>query len=380
MPLEKTFQLKGMEPRFPIVQGGMGIGISLYELASAVGRKECIGTVSSAALDQLTAKRLGRDRMSQVEATANEIADTRQSGSIAAINIMYALFSSYEQSIEGAIEGGVDIIISGAGLPMNLPSIVEKFTHTKDHAISLIPIVSSARALELICRRWDRQGYRPDAVVLEGPKAGGHIGWNYSQVKKAGANFLKEYDLFAKLLNPVLDVANRYQNDFGPIPVIVAGGIYTHEDITYALSRGAAAVQIGTRFAATEESGGSDLFKQAIVDASEEDITLATEDWGSPCKLPFRYLKTSPLAQKQRRGTEFCICTCLLATAGIDNTLKLGTKEYPNGCPEKCVLVPGQSCPAAGNADYTQFFTVGTEARRVKKIDPAGELIEELVG
>jgi nitronate monooxygenase len=377
--LERTLKLKGIEPRYPIVQGGMGVGISLYELASAVGKEGGIGTVSSAALDQLVARRLKRDRMDLVEATAIEIADTKKDADVAAINIMCALFSSYNKSVEGAIKGGVDVIISGAGLPTSLPSLVEKITGKKDHGINLVPIVSSDRALEIICKKWSAQGYRPDAVVLEGPKAGGHLGWNYNQVKDAGENFLREYDLFEKLFGPVMDVAAKYPNDFGPIPVIVAGGIYSHEDIVDALKRGAAGVQMGTRFAVTDESGGSAVFKNSILNSKKEDIVVATEDWGSPCKLPFRYIKTSPLALKERKGNSFCICTTLMKSAGIDNSDKLGA-QYPPKCPEQYVLLPGKVCPANGAVDYTELATCGSEGYRVDKIVSTKELMKELVG
>jgi len=383
MPLERTFQLKSIQQRYPIFQGGMGVGISLHGLAAAVGSTGCIGTVSSAALDQLTPKRLGKPRMGLVEATAIEIADTIDACGLAAINVMVALFNSYEDSVRGAIEGGVDMIVSGAGLPLSLPSIVKRVTGTNDHGISLIPIISSSRAFELICKKWDRQGYRPDAVVLEGPKAGGHLGWNYKQVGAGGLDFLKRFDLFDKLLDPVLDTAEKYQNGSGPIPVIVAGGIYTNDDIVMALDRGAGAVQMGTRFAATVESDGSDEFKSQLVAADSSDILLGTEDWGSPCGLPFRYLRTSPLAiQKNRISGPFCICTTLLAGAGIDSTDKLGQKGYPRGCPEKYVLPPGEKaiCSATGkNTSYTPLFTCGTEAHRVDRILPVRELVDELL-
>jgi nitronate monooxygenase len=383
MPLERTLNLKSIQQRYPIFQGGMGVGISLHGLASAVGGAGCVGTVSSAALDQLTAKRLGKPRMGLIEATAVEIADTIDACGVAAINVMVALFSSYEDSVRGAIEGGVDMIVSGAGLPLSLPSIVKRVTGTNDHGISLVPIISSSRAFELICKKWDRQGYRPDAVVLEGPKAGGHLGWNYRQVGAGGPEFLKEYDLFDQLLDPVLDMSEKYQNGSGPIPVIVAGGIYTHEDVQMALDRGAMGVQLGTRFAATVESDGSAEFKQALLEADSEDILLGTEDWGSPCGLPFRYLAASPLAvQKNRMEGPFCICTCLLGGAGIDNSDKLGQKGSPRGCPEKYVLPPGEKpiCAATGNnTSYKPLFTCGTEAHRVDRILPVQELVNELV-
>jgi len=381
MRLEKTLKLKGMNPRLPIIQGGMGVGISLCELASAVGREEGIGTVSSAGLDQLVARRFGQERIDTAKATEIEISVTKETGGVAAINIMCALVSSYEKSVEGAIRGGVNMIISGAGLPLNLPTLAKNVTGTNDHEINLVPIISSARALSLICKKWERQGYRPDAVVLEGPKAGGHIGWKYQQVIEAEGRFLEEYDLFERLLDPVLDVAN----DHGGIPVIVAGGIYTHEDILYALERGATGVQMGTRFAVTNESGGSEEFKQTIIDAEKDDIILATEDWGSPCKLPFRYIRTSRLAQKEKKGDCFCICTTLMAATGTDNSDKLGSKEYPKGCPERYVLLPkefrkqGEVCPATGCADYTPLVSSGSEGYRVNRVLTTQELMHELV-
>tara|TARA_Y100000310_G_scaffold1709_1_gene2169 strand:- start:651 stop:1793 length:1143 start_codon:yes stop_codon:yes gene_type:complete len=378
--LEKSFKLKNIENRYPIVQGGMGVGVSLFELASAVGKKDCVGTISSAILDQLVPLRVGGDRMSNIEAAEREVFDTKQVGGVAAINIMCALVSSYEDSLEGAIKGGVDMVVSGAGLPMNLPSQVKKIVGTNDHDVNLVPIVSSARALELICKKWERQGYRPDAIVLEGPKAGGHIGWSYKQVIEAGADFLKKYDLFDELLKPVLEVAGKYRNDSGAIPVIVAGGVYTYGDIRQALYLGASAVQMGTRFAATKESGFTDESKQLIVEAREEDIVLGDDYWGSPCKLPFRYLKKSPLVDEDRKGNDFCICTTLLGGVGVDNSEKLGTKEFQRGCPEKYVLLPGKICPATGATNYTPMVSTGTEGYRVDKILSVDELVDELVG
>jgi len=395
--LAQTLNLKRLRDRYPIVQGGMGLGISGFELASAVSREGGVGTISSAALDQITARRLGMsERMELVEATAREVADTKEVGGAAAINIMVAVFDSYEDSVQGAIEGGVDMIISGAGLPTKLPSIVKQHTGTHDHDIALVPIVSSGRALKLICSKWEKQGYRPDAVVLEGPRAGGHLGWNYKQVDEAGENFLEEYDLFNKLLDPVFDVAEAFPNDLGPIPVIVAGGVYSHQDIVYALEQGAAAVQMGTRFAATEESGASPGFKRAFVEAREEDIALGDKSWGSPCGLPFRYLVTSPLAQKRREQEEaakgelhceMCICTTLLAAIAIDNTTLLSKRQseggLPVGCPEQYVkpTILGKICSATGkpSTDYTALYTCGTEVHRVDRIMPVRELMAELV-
>lgn len=384
MPLEKTFKLKGMkESCYPIVQGGMGVYISGKELAAAVAKEGCIGTISSAGLDQLVVKALKmKNRISNAEAAEIGVSEAKElsSGGVVAINIMVALKESYEGSVIGAVKGGVDMIISGAGIPRNLPEIVKNLKGTHDHGVNLVPMVSSDKVFDLMCQLWERKGYRPDAVVLEGPKAGGHLGWNYGQIKEAGDRFLEEYDLFEKLLPPVLDIARKYPNDFGPIPVIVAGGIFTHEDIVYALNQGASAVQMATRFAVTKESGGTELFKKSLLNAAKDDIVVATEDWGSACKYPFRYLKTSPLFG-ERKGEYFCICATLLGAMGVNKN-----EEMKNaGCPEGYV---GKNCPARGNVNYSPLFTCGSDAYRLKeilkdrddKIISTKELIKELVG
>lgn len=379
--LTKSFSLKGKAPRYPIVQGGMGIGISLYELACAVSLAGAVGTVSSVALDQLTPARLGMtDLMHPIEATAREIADTKKDGGFASLNIMCAVTGrdgkAYEHAVRGAVEGGVDMIISGAGLPAQLPSIT-KAAAGKDHDVALVPIISSAKALKLlISRYWDKQGYRPDAIVLEGPKAGGHLGWSYKAIEAAQGNFLEEYDLFEKLLDPVLEIAEQFPNDAGPIPVIVAGGIFDRADIHKAFKRGASAVQMGTRFAMTHESGASEEYKKAIAESKTEDIAIGTADWGSPCGYPFRYLKTSPLgASKGQFKGSFCICAGLFATIGGEVS-----EGKPRGCPEGYVKPPGAACPAVGNTLYEGLFTCGTVADRIDRVISVAELMEELTG
>lgn len=406
MSLEKTLQLKGLEKRGPIFQGGMGIGVSLEPLATAVGKfgdgKQGIGTISTVCMDQYTPRRLVLEgetvdyaspgRMDFIEAVRTEISDTKMRAGVVAVNIMCALPLFYERSIEGAVKGGVNAIVSGAGLPLKLPNQVKKYTGKSDHEINLIPIVSSAKALEIICKRWGKQGYRPDAVVLEGPKAGGHIGWSYKEVKEAGKYFLKKFDLFDALLDPVLDIAKKYPNDFGPIPVVPAGGIYTHEDIKHALSRGASGVQLGTRFAMTHESGWTDEVKQAVIATNKEDIVLTdlaktkssnviTDiSWASPCGYPFRISKKSPL-YLVKQGNYFCICSGLMGATGIDNTKLRGTEGFPRGCPERYVLLgKDKVCQAAGNIDYSPLITCGTEAYRIDKILSVEELMTELIG
>ena len=172
-------KIKGKKIRLPIIQGGMGVGVSLHRLASAVAVLGAAGVVSSAALDVIVSARLGK-KVDSYEAAYSEITEAKKNGGYIGMNIMVALVRDYEASVKGALDAGVDAIISGAGLPLSLPSIQPP----RDTA--LIPIVSSARALEVICKKWERFGYRPDAVVLEGPLAGGHIGFQIDQWQLPG--------------------------------------------------------------------------------------------------------------------------------------------------------------------------------------------------
>jgi len=336
----------------------MGVGISLAPLAGAVAREGGLGIVSSAGLDRLVSQRNGK-RTNCYEATYEEISLARESGGLVGINVMVALQRDYEDSVRGAIDAGADAVISGAGLPLGLPLIHP----SKDTA--LIPIVSSARALEIICKKWERLGRRPDAVVLEGPLAGGHLGF------KAGELELPSNKL-ENLLPPVKDIAMRH----GDFPVIVAGGIYSHDDIASFLALGAGGVQMGTRFLATEESSASPQYKQAVVNSGKEDIIVA-DNPGSPCGMPFRVIRRSPMfvsslnrqrapkcdkgyvllkdsegkftrcPAKENNENYFCICNGLLSSAGYD------TKEEP-------------------------LFTTGSNAYRVDKILSVHALMEEL--
>ena len=165
----KPLTIKGKNIKLPIIQGGMGVGVSLHPLAKAVATEGGLGIVSSACIDRLVSKRTGR-KFNTYDAVKEEITLSKIKNGFVGINIMSALGRDFTDSVKGAIDAGSDAIISGAGLPLNLPAIQPP----KDTA--LIPIVSSARALEIICKKWERLGYRPDAVVLEGPLAGGHSG------------------------------------------------------------------------------------------------------------------------------------------------------------------------------------------------------------
>lgn len=353
--------IKGRTIRLPIIQGGMGVGVSLAPLAAAVAREGAGGIISSAALDRLVSNRTGR-KLDTYRAAREEISLAKDNGGYVGINIMVALMRDYRDSVKAAIDEGADAIISGAGLPLELPAI-QPSGHT-----ALIPIVSSARSLEIICRKWERLHYRPDAAVLEGPLAGGHLGFKPGQIDS------EEYRL-ENLLPPVKDVARKY----GDFPIIVAGGIYTYEDIVKFLRLGADGVQMGTRFLATEESSASAAYKQAVINASREDILVATSP-GSPCGLPIRIIRQSPmfLSSLQRRRQPKCSLGYLLRRDADGMYSICQAKESNEG--HFCIC--NGLLSSSGNAlkDEEDLFTVGANAYRVERIQPVRELMAELSG
>ena len=339
----------------------MGVGVSLSPLASAVARHGGLGIVSSACLDRLLTKRTGK-KFGTYDAAYEEVSLAKAAGGFAGINIMRALVHDYDDSVRGALDAGADAIISGAGLPLNLPAI------QSSGDTALIPIVSSVRALDIICKKWEKLSYRPDAIVLEGPLAGGHLGFKMDQINL-------ECNTLENLLPPIKDMAKK----FGDFPVIVAGGIYTYEDIVKFMNMGADGVQMGTRFLVTTESNASEAYKQAVINAREEDIIVA-HDPGSPCGLPFRVIRHSPMyvsALKRMRQPKCDKGYVLLKDSTGNFTI----------CPAKAsnehhfCICNGLLSSAGYNPDKEEsLYTVGTNASRVDKIVSVESLFKELTG
>lgn len=353
--------IKGRTVLAPIIQGGMGVGISLFPLASSVAREGGIGVISNAGLDRVVSKRTGK-RHSAYEAAYEEVTIAKESGGVIGINIMVALMKDYEESVKGAIDAGVHLIISGGGLPMNLPGV------KKPGDSALVPIVSSARALELICKKWERFGYRPDAAVLEGPLAGGHLGFRYKEI---GLESNKLENLFP----PVKDAAQR----FGGFPVIVAGGIYTHDDIKRFIQMGADGVQMGTRFLATHESSATPAYKQAVIDAKKEDILVAHRP-GSPCGLPFMVIRQSPMfiSSLEKKRKPLCDKGYVLTRDSAGKYTRCPAKD---GNETAFCICNGLLSSAGYNPDEEEpLYTVGVNGYRVDKLLSVHELMGELMG
>ena len=284
--------LAGRALTVPILQGGMGVGVSLGGLAGAVAACGGMGCISTADTgyrepdfekDPVSANR---------RALAAEIAKAKKiagGAGIVAINAMVAT-QNYADAVKTAVEAGVDAIVSGAGLPLELPGLVGKAD------VALAPIVSSGRAAKLILRRWAKAfGRTADFVVIEGCKAGGHLGFAEEDLLAGKCQTLDE------ILPEVLAEVKPFEEQFGhAIPVFVAGGVYTGEDMAHYMKQGAAGVQIATRFIPTYECDASQAYKDVLLNASAEDVRIIH----SPVGMPGRALNT-PLVQKLSEGMRF---------------------------------------------------------------------------
>lgn len=288
--------------KIPIIQGGMSVGISLSGLASAVAEEGGIGVIGTAMIGMSESDLYSNGLEANLRALKKEIRKTREmTQGIIGVNIMVAL-TNYADMVKLSIEEGIDIIFCGAGLPLDLPKYLTNGSKTK-----LVPIVSSDRAAKIICKKWlSRFNYLPDALVVEGPKAGGHLGFKMEQINDP------DYVL-EKIVPQVIDAIKPFEKDHQKdIPVIAAGGVYSGKDIYKFLKMGAAGVQMGTRFVATHECDAAIEFKQAFVDAEEDDLVLIK----SPLGLPGRAVRNKFIedvnlgVRKPFKCPYHCIKTC----------------------------------------------------------------------
>ena len=298
----KALKIGNLLAPVPIVQGGMGVGISLSGLASAVAEQGGIGVISSAGLGAIYNDYSKDYRKASIWGLREELRKARErTRGIIGVNVMVAM-SNFADMVRTAIAEKADIIFSGAGLPLNLPSFLTEGARTK-----LAPIVSSARAAGLLCRKWfSEYHYIPDAIVVEGPKAGGHLGYKPEQLND------EHYALEALVPQIVAEVRAFEAEHDCHIPVIAGGGIYTGEDIYRNMALGADGVQMGTRFVTTEECDAAPEFKESYLNARKEDIEIIQ----SPVGMPGRAIHNSFLERvkeglKRPRACPFdCIKTC----------------------------------------------------------------------
>ncbi len=346
----KSFKIGSLEIKLPIVQGGMGVGISLSKLASAVANQGGVGVISSAGLGVIYNDYSKDYNEASIFGLKEELRKAREATKgVIGVNVMVVM-SNFADMVKTAIAERADIIFSGAGLPLSLPSFLSADSVTK-----LVPIVSSARAAKVLCEKWKANyDYVPDAIVVEGPKAGGHLGYQADQLNE------QEYSLEAILPEVVETVREFGERNNCTIPVIAGGGVYSGADINNILSLGASAVQMGTRFVATEECDAAEAFKQSYVDAHEEDVEIIL----SPVGMPGRAIHN-----------------------GFLDRVKSGLTQ-PKACPFNCI----KSCKVERSpycimlALYNAFkgklnngyAFAGANAWRVEKIESVKELITSL--
>jgi len=299
-------QIGDLTARIPIVQGGMGVRVSLAGLASAVANEGGIGTIASVGLGDVEDSKLDFEKVSR-EALIREIRKaTSLTDGLIAVNVMGVL-SNAKDLVQTAVREGIRLIVSGASLPLKLPEMVE------DPRALLIPIISSGRAANLVLRAWDKRYQRTaDAVIIEGPLAGGHLGFSVEQLQEP-----EKYAL-SILLPEVLEVIKPFEDKYGrQIPVIVGGGIFDGTDIARMLVAGAAGVQMATRFVCTVECDVSQEFKQAYLEAKEEDIVIIKSPVGLPGRaIRNQFLKNLETGLKEKINCPYrCLTTCNVAEA-----------------------------------------------------------------
>lgn len=301
----KPLKIGKYEIKYPIFQGGMGLGISWDKLAGNVSLEGGLGIISSVGTGyyenrkfidkELNAKPFGSENFYSTRGLRAVIENARKiCGDLPlGVNIMYAA-NDYARVVKDACEAGINIIVSGAGLPTNLPEFTQNFKE-----IALVPIVSSAKALKIICKRWLQRYERlPDAVVLEGPLSGGHQGFTYEQCLDP------EFSLFNLIPQVKAEI-----KEWGDFPLIAAGGIWDKNDIEKAISLGANGVQMGTRFIGTHECDADIGFKEVLLAAEEKDIELIK----SPVGYPARGIRTNliNLVDKRMGPKIQCISNCV---------------------------------------------------------------------
>ncbi len=298
----KKIKIGGFEISVPIIQGGMGVGVSLSGLASAVANEGGVGVISCAGLGLIYAKESKEYLKASILGLCEEIRKTREKTSgVVGVNIMVAL-SNYADMARTAVKEKIDIIFSGAGLPLDLPSFL-----TKDSTTKLVPIVSSSRAFSVIATKWKQNfDYLPDAVVVEGPKAGGHLGFKQEQIDD-------EKFCLENILKDVIAEARKIGEKYSKyIPVIAAGGIYTGRDMERIMALGADGVQMGSRFVTTTECDASIEFKNTYLHSGKTDLQIINSPVGMPGRaFGGSFLDSVKLGLKKPRACSFhCIKTC----------------------------------------------------------------------
>lgn len=367
----KPLKIGTLTANYPVIQGGMGVGISLSSLAGAVAKAGGIGIISTAQIGFKRPEFEKNPLEANLKAIHDELAKARKLApeGIIGFNIMVAT-KEYGQYVKEAVKAGADVIISGAGLPIDMPKFVSEAEETtvENRRTMLAPIVSSAKSAMVICRMWDRKHKTaPDFVVIEGPCAGGHLGFSKEQLTALGADTdcvsktykQKEYEReIREIMKTVKEFAEKYKKD---IPIIVAGGIYDHYDVVRQMELGVDGVQAATRFVTTEECDADLAYKQAYLQANEDDIVIVK----SPVGMPGRAIKNKFLERVQEGKIPVKKC--------------FGCLEHCNPAETPYCITRALMNAANGNIDDALLFC-GSNAYRSKSIETVPEVMKELCG
>lgn len=337
---------------YPIIQGGMGVGVSMHRLAGNVSKEGGIGIISTADIGYQEEDFNKNPITANLRAIGKEIKLAREiagEDKILGVNIMVAL-KNYKEIVEECVKNKIDLIISGAGIPKDLPEYVQG-TETK-----IAPIVSSLRCCQLIVKHWIKKyNYIPDMIVIEGPEAGGHLGFKREELDEE--NKPKLEDITKEIVEYIKEIEKEYNKE---IPVIAAGGIWDKKDIEKFLKLGASGVQMATRFVATYECDASDEFKQAYINAKKEDIKIIQ----SPVGMPGRAINNNFIKQTENQKCKINKCYGCIKTCNALTTPYCITKALVNS--------------VEGNVENGLIFC-GSNVDKVNKIVSVHELIQELV-
>lgn len=356
-------ELKGLKvgnkvSKYPIIQGGMGVGVSGYKLAGSVAKEGGIGIISTADIGYKEKDFEKNPVEANLRAIGQEIDKAREiaPNGIIGINIMCAL-NNYDEMVKEVVKKKIDLIISGAGLPKELPELV-KGSNTK-----IAPIISSARGAKLITKLWmTKHNYIPDMIVIEGPEAGGHLGFKLEELGEGEKPILEEErPKLEDITKEVIAEMKKVEDETGKeIPVIVAGGIFTGRDITKFLKLGAKGVQMATRFVATNECDASDEFKNAYVNCKKEDIQIVK----SPVGMPGRAIKNEFIEKVKISKPKIEKCLRCIQTCNAKDTPYCITRALINA--------------VKGNINDALIFC-GSNAYRINKIVSVHDLMNELI-
>lgn len=350
----KAFRIGELTATVPIVQGGMGIGISLGGLAGAVAKEGAIGIISAAQIGYREEDFERNPKEANLRAIRTEFHKAKEIAGtygIVGFNIMVAM-KYYAEYVTEAAKAGAELIISGAGLPTELPALV------KGYSTKIAPIVSTEKAAKVILKYWDRKHERTaDMLVIEGPKAGGHLGFTSEQ--------MEQFDeaTYETEIQKIIAVVNTYEDKYGcKIPVVVAGGIATKEDMESVMALGVDGVQIATRFVTTQECDASDAYKMSYINATKEDIKIVK----SPVGMPGRAIM-NPFMQRVMSGEQITPKKCLRCLHACKPA------EIPYCITE--ALING----VKGNLDEALLFC-GSEAYKATKIETVKEVVDYYMG